>query len=266
MTKRIVPASLAEALSLRLDKGDGCWLWSGPTKQTGYGQIRFRHQRWLAHRLAFVLAFGEIPAGKCVCHRCDNPRCCRPDHLVLGDQADNISDRIERGRCARGSRHGQAKLTEADVIAMRAMFAADRAFSFAKAAVAFGVTKRTASQAIRGEMWCHVPGAVDVAKRGRATVVRGPTRAAAPIKQVVTARSATAARGANNVHAKLTPEIVREMRAKYAPGAYGCERIAREHGVSPSTVRAMLSGKTWWHVDPGWAPIGSGNDIICGTG
>jgi hypothetical protein len=67
---------------------------------------------------------GPIPAGKWVLHRCDNPLCVRPDHLFLGDHEVNTMDMVRKGRhrppSFPGEKNGSAKLTEADVLDIRA--------------------------------------------------------------------------------------------------------------------------------------------------
>jgi len=76
----------------------------------GYGQIRDEQGSYAtAHRISWRLHNGDIPAGMCVLHKCDNPRCVRPEHLFLGTQADNIADKVRKGRQARGERHGMAR-------------------------------------------------------------------------------------------------------------------------------------------------------------
>lgn len=82
-----------------------CWPWTGRLTRDGYGA--FGRKR--AHRVAYWLNGGEID-GKIIRHRCDNPACCNPNHLIAGTHADNVRDRVERGRSATGSRNGRAKL------------------------------------------------------------------------------------------------------------------------------------------------------------
>jgi len=128
-----------------------------------------------AHRVAFELAKGPIPAGLGVLHDCDTPRCCNPAHLRLGDQQANMQDMARRGRsgpknnpscmprgerhglrihperAARGERVGGAKLKEADVMAIRASTLSQRAL-----ARQFGVSRRTITLILQGKTWRHV--------------------------------------------------------------------------------------------------------------
>lgn len=82
-------------------KSDGCWEWPGQRTSGGYGTLRKggRDQSTAySHRLSYTINIGPIPEGMVVCHRCDNPPCCRPDHLFLGTQAENVADKIAKGR------------------------------------------------------------------------------------------------------------------------------------------------------------------------
>lgn len=81
---------------------DGCWPWTRSRNQDGYGHLRLNPRASIrAHRLAYELTYGPIPDGLVVCHRCDNPPCCRPDHLVLGTQVDNMADMVAKNRRGR---------------------------------------------------------------------------------------------------------------------------------------------------------------------
>ena len=103
-----------------------CWPWLGPCDSSGYG-IVMRRVLWRTHRLAWTTTFGDIPDGMHVLHHCDNAPCCNPTHLFLGTNADNVADKVRKGRQARGSSHVAAvrpgwsarKLTPESVTAIR---------------------------------------------------------------------------------------------------------------------------------------------------
>ena len=75
----------------------GCQEWPGRVDKGGYGAFARYGQRG-AHRVAYFIEHGSIPSGKLVLHRCDNPPCCNPQHLYLGEAKDNSRDRTERMR------------------------------------------------------------------------------------------------------------------------------------------------------------------------
>jgi hypothetical protein len=103
MTKPNLP--LKQRFLLHVKKTEGCWLWTGTKVGTmGYGWIRLRNDEGVmahgavAHRIAYELFVGPIPDGLWVLHRCDTPACVNPEHLFLGNRADNMRDAREKGR------------------------------------------------------------------------------------------------------------------------------------------------------------------------
>lgn len=88
----------------RVDKSGDCWLWTGCTGRTSpYGLVRWGGVQTCAHRVAYVLSGGKFSNGPFVLHKCDNPLCCRPEHLFSGTQMDNMKDCINKGRSAKGA-------------------------------------------------------------------------------------------------------------------------------------------------------------------
>jgi hypothetical protein len=100
---------------------NGCWVWTGSIFKNGYGRMRFGKYTRVSHRVAYELTKGDIPEGMLVCHSCDIRRCCNPDHLFLGTDADNVHDCQSKGRRAdiSGENHPMAKLNKEDVLRIR---------------------------------------------------------------------------------------------------------------------------------------------------
>lgn len=141
-----------------------CWEWTGHRDRQGYGRAM---KSFLAHRGSFELAHGPIPEGLCVLHRCDNPPCVNPAHLLLGTKRDNAQDAIAKGRWAPqmlpehrhvhtlACAHPGAKLSADDVRLLRALYAAGGE-SYRSLAARFGVSKRAVEAVLSGETWKYV--------------------------------------------------------------------------------------------------------------
>lgn len=144
-------------------KTEECWLWTGSLNPNGYGQLGTTHNYvnkvFLAHRYSYELHFGPIPAGLYVCHKCDNPPCVNPAHLFLGTNSENILDCIAKGRFGdhrvQGARHGCAKLTDAQVYAIRER--CNRGDLRPLIAQDFGVSLSLVSHIHTRRVWKHLP-------------------------------------------------------------------------------------------------------------
>lgn len=157
--RRMANARRAEDVAFRVrrfwqkvEQGDGCWRWFGKLNAQGYGIVQRGGKTLLAHRYAFTITRGEIPDGMNVCHRCDNPPCVNPAHLFLGSHGDNAADKTQKGRQARGERHGCSKLRWSDVLAMRAAWdgtVAGRRIL----AEQFNVSVSSVEKILAGETW-----------------------------------------------------------------------------------------------------------------
>lgn len=100
-----------------------CWEWTGVKfHSSGYGQFSYKLKTVSSHRYSWYLAYGEIPEGLFVLHKCDNKICCNPNHLFLGTQKDNSDDKVSKQRHTKGNNHGMSKLTENQVFEIRRLW------------------------------------------------------------------------------------------------------------------------------------------------
>ena len=128
-----------------------CWEWTGGTNGGGYGvTYDSRGQHQLAHRMAYSLGKGRTGAAL-VLHRCDHPPCVRPDHLFRGTHADNVVDKVSKGRHRWGERMPLAKLTEDDVREIRASKLKQRELS-----AKFGVSQGRISMIRNRKSWQYL--------------------------------------------------------------------------------------------------------------
>ena len=143
---------------------DECWFWTG-TLRAGYGDLMTASavingsvcvEHLGAHRISYFLATGDWPA--LVRHRCHNPICVNPRHLVPGTHADNMRDMVAAGRSLVGERRPNSKLTWANVRAARCR--SREGVTTVQLARDYGVSERTMRQCLAGETW--VEGVTDV--------------------------------------------------------------------------------------------------------
>lgn len=97
----------------KVRKTSTCWLWTDPPNAGGYGLFYVRtehgHRNLRAHRIAFVLAGGDLPSGLVVDHICRNRTCVNPEHLRAVTPRENTlvglsptADNARKTHCIRG--------------------------------------------------------------------------------------------------------------------------------------------------------------------
>ena len=127
----------------------------------GYGVIRHNGRTELAHRVAYCaandLSIDEIK-GKVVRHTCDNRRCIEPTHLLIGSQADNVKDMLERRRQRytpllrfTGQSNPNAKLTYAAVMSIRSKYEAGETQK--QLAKRYGVSSSLIGYVVNRKIW-----------------------------------------------------------------------------------------------------------------
>lgn len=146
----------------RVRKSEGCWLWSGTTRN-GYGTIKVAGVQTYAHRVSWLLHRGDCPEDLCVLHKCDTPRCVNPGHLFLGTRKDNAEDCAAKGRnvaqkrpeVRQGERASRVKLTASQVAAIRQRYAAG-GVTYAQLATEYGVERSTVGKIVTRRLWGHL--------------------------------------------------------------------------------------------------------------
>jgi hypothetical protein len=128
----------------------GCWLWTGATRQGGYGYLKRGNKAIAAHRYVWELFNGKIPKGMKALHHCDTPLCVNPRHIFIGTQSDNIQDmdkKDRRVRCPK-EKNGRAKLSALDVAKIRLS-----TYSSRELGENFGVSKTQILRIRKGISW-----------------------------------------------------------------------------------------------------------------
>jgi len=150
---------------------DKCWNWQACAKNYfGHGDFWVDGGSRSAHRIAWIIVYGEISGGVCVLHKCDNPPCCNPAHLFLGTLDDNNKDAASKKRFSSGKEHysktqpekvlrgekiGVSIHTEEDIMCIRQMYV--EGYTYDELAEEFDTAKSTVFQVISGKTWTHIP-------------------------------------------------------------------------------------------------------------
>jgi hypothetical protein len=140
---------------------NNCWLWKR-SKIKGYGKSDFKGKTIKAHRLSYLTFVGEIPNNLHVLHNCDNPVCVNPKHLFLGTNQDNMNDKVNKNRQAKGEDNGSSKLVQKKVNEIRTLWSAELAerakgkdFQLTQKELAkrFRVDRTTINRIINNRIW-----------------------------------------------------------------------------------------------------------------
>lgn len=136
----------------------GCWEFTGGRTRDGYGSIGHGNGpgTMLAHRAAYLLAYGELPDELEICHHCDNPPCVNPEHLFAGTHQDNMDDssRKNRRKGSPGTRNGSNKFPVSTILRIRQL---GGTMSQQKIADLTGVHQTTVSLVLSRKIWRSLP-------------------------------------------------------------------------------------------------------------
>lgn len=132
---------------------DDCWQWQGSLDRKGYGVIKVGKGKIArAHRVSWILAYGDIDDTLFIMHSCDNPGCVNPAHMSLGTCADNLKDMRDKGRHVHGETHPFSKLTAAQVTLIRTEYASGN-ITQQELAAKYGVGPKHISRIVTYRRW-----------------------------------------------------------------------------------------------------------------
>jgi len=188
-----------------------CWNWIAGIGTNGYGQFSVKFKKIGAHQFSYLLHNNiyEIPDKLCVCHRCDNRICVNPKHLWLGTYKDNSEDCEQKNRTTKGSKHGNSKLTEDDVVEIRKMYK-NKQIGIKDIADIFGVSRTIIQRAATGDTWKHVDSPI-CEKRNKAVGL----------------------------------DLAVEIRRLYNTGEYKQKELCDIYGLLSSEMSEIINNKIW---------------------
>lgn len=205
------PKTLEDLLAQVEKTENGCWEWTGYKSRHGYGLKWWNGKRWLAPRLLFYLMGFRLTKADFVCHKCDNPPCCNPDHLFLGDTRSNTRDKVNKGRQAKGEAVGTSKLNKTQVASIRQRYYTG-GVTQEVLAKEYGVSQVRVGSIVRNVGWATV-GESKKSFRHRSS--------------------------------KLTQEIADSIRKDHSEGVLNTVSLAKKYGVHKSNISLIIRNKTW---------------------
>lgn len=196
-----------------------CWEWLGALCSDGYGSFLFNGKVEGAHRIAWILTYREIPKDKIIMHKCNNPKCCNPNHLKLGTHKENTKQKLDEGRDAdvTGENNPNSKLNWIDINEIRRKHDNLRTKTRVLS-IEYNVSEGEIIRIVNNEVW------MDSNYK--------------PLHR-------TGHEGENSSTAKLTWKEVNNIRERYFRYNIKMSQLAEEYNVSENTIHKIIHNKTW---------------------
>jgi predicted XRE-type DNA-binding protein len=164
--------------------------------------------------MSYELFHGKlIPDKMFICHKCDNPPCCNPNHLFIGTHQDNMDDKVKKHRQAHsiGELSGRARHNWEIINKIRKLWKTDK-YTQQQLGLIFEIDQANISEIILNKKW-HDPNYT-------------------PDERI-------------NHRTKLTWEIVNEIRRLYTTNKYTYKQLAKKFQVCIMEICRIINNKRW---------------------
>ena len=202
---------------------DECCEWNGPRNEDGYGLFYCNGKSRKAHRVAYMLEYGEIPEGKEITHICNNPACVNHKHLKVDTHQGNIDYMIECGRARhpKGEEHPNHIFTWEIIKNIRREYS-ENDITQEELAAKYETSRRSIYLILNNIIWTDEK-----------------------YKPVHKGRS----KGEHNSHAKLTWEQVKEIKQQCKQRKLTYLQIAEKYNVSRTAIDYISRNKSWFDAE-----------------
>jgi len=215
-----------------------CWEWIGKKDKDGYG-IFIINNITKVHRAVYEFYNGQFPKNLMVCHKCDNPSCCNPDHLFLGTAKDNKQDAVNKKRHAFGSKIGISKLTEKDVETILIKLSNNEYKTYSDIIKNHPyITRRIIYNLLSKNCWQHMTENIDI------TVLDEFRKTLRNNIHETTVRV-----GENNNFASTNDNIIKQILDGISSRTYtSIEQTSHLFDISIEVIMNILNNKSWKHI------------------